>query len=81
YVSGMPISGLAEAGTMEDVIIFHAGTKYAGGAVVTSGGRVLGVTALGDNFRSAIDRAYRAVGKINFKGMQYRKDIGQRALE
>lgn len=81
YVSGMPISGLAETGAMEDVIIFHAGTKYAGGAVVTSGGRVLGVTALGDNFRSAIDRAYRAVGKINFKGMQYRKDIGQRALE
>ncbi len=80
YESGKPISGLDEAGAMDDVIVFHAGTKLLDGQIVTAGGRVLGVTAIGDTFRDAIDRAYAAVEKIHFDGMHYRKDIGARAL-
>ena len=63
-----------------DCRVFHAGTRSDGGAVVTSGGRVLCVTALGDNLRAARTRAYDAVGQIRFDGMQYRRDIGHRAL-
>jgi len=80
YPKGLPISGLDAAGEMEDVMVFHAGTAEKGGKIVTNGGRVLGVTALGDDIRGAIDRAYQAVGKITFDGMHYRKDIGARAL-
>jgi phosphoribosylamine--glycine ligase len=64
----------------DDVIIFHAGTKLVNAKVVTNGGRVLGVTALGNNIREAIKRAYSAVGKITFDGAYYRKDIGYKAL-
>jgi len=60
--------------------VFHAGTQARGADVVTSGGRVLCVTALGDNLRAARSRAYEAVERIRFDGMQYRKDIGHRAL-
>jgi phosphoribosylamine-glycine ligase len=61
--------------------VFHAGTKPgANGAVVTDGGRVLGVTALGDGIEDAVRRAYDAVKRIQFDGMQYRKDIAARAL-
>jgi len=64
-----------------DCRVFHAGTRAEGKGVVTSGGRVLCVTALGDNLRAARSRAYEAVEAIRFDGMQYRKDIGQRALK
>jgi phosphoribosylamine--glycine ligase len=80
YETGKPISGLDEAGAIERVTVFHAGTKLQDGQAVTSGGRVLGVTAVGDSFKAAIDKAYSAVGKIHFEGMHYRKDIGARTL-
>ena len=64
----------------EDCRIFHAGTKLDGGKVVTNGGRVLCVTALGDSLKTARARAYESVEAIRFEGMQYRKDIGHRAL-
>ena len=65
----------------EDCRVFHAGTRKQGDAVVTSGGRVLCVTALGDSVKMARTRAYEAVDQIRFDGMQYRKDIGHRALK
>jgi len=64
-----------------DCRVFHAGTRAEGKGVVTSGGRVLCVTALGDNLRAARARAYETVEAIRFDGMQYRKDIGHRALK
>ena len=64
-----------------DCRVFHAGTRAEGKSVLTSGGRVLCVTALGDNLRAARSRAYEAVERIRFEGMQYRKDIGHRALK
>ena len=64
-----------------DCRVFHAGTRAEGKSVLTSGGRVLCVTALGDNLRAARSRAYEAVERIRFDGMQYRKDIGHRALK
>jgi len=78
---GKPIYGLDEVRKLEDVIVFHAGTKSENGKVVTWGGRVLGVTALGKDIPAAIQRAYEAVSKINFEGMQYRRDIGAKALK
>ena len=60
--------------------MYHAATAKKDGRLVTVGGRVLGVTALGANLDAAIARAYEAVGRISFEGMQYRKDIGRRAL-
>ena len=65
---------------MEDCRVFHAGTRLEGGRVLTNGGRVLCVTALGDSIRMARTRAYEAVDRIRFDGMQYRRDIGHRAL-
>ncbi|MBW7859612.1 MAG: phosphoribosylamine--glycine ligase [Rhodocyclaceae bacterium] len=76
---GDPISGLPEAAE-EDVHVFHAGTAERDGAIVTAGGRVLCVTALGDNVRSAQKRAYEVVDAISFAGRQYRRDIGHRAV-
>jgi phosphoribosylamine--glycine ligase len=81
YQKGKVITGLEKAAGMEDVVVFHAGTKKEGGAVVTSGGRVLGVTALGKDIRGAVDRAYQAVEVIKFDQAHYRKDIAYRALE
>jgi phosphoribosylamine---glycine ligase len=66
--------------THPDVVVFHAGTTHEGGAVAVSGGRVLGVTALGDSLRQAQRAAYGAIASIRFAGMQYRTDIGHRAL-
>jgi len=77
---GDVIEGLEAANEMEDVIVFHAGTARVGNEVVTAGGRVLGVTALGDTIEAARDRAYEAVAKIRFEGMQFRRDIAARAL-
>ncbi len=75
---GDEITGLAKA--EDDVHVFHAGTAMKDGKVVTSGGRVLCVTALGDKVKMAADRAYQVAARIRFEGMQYRKDIGHRAF-
>ena len=77
---GDPISGLDDAGSLPGVNVFHAGTARRDGSLVTAGGRVLGVQALGADIRSAIARAYEAVDRIRFDGMQLRRDIGRRAL-
>lgn len=80
YAKGKEIQGLEAVAEMEDVIVFHAGTALQGEKVVTSGGRVLGVTALGKTIAEAIDRAYAAVKKITWDGVYYRTDIGRKAL-
>jgi phosphoribosylamine--glycine ligase len=75
YERGRAITGIPEAEADEGVVVFHAGTKMAGGELVTDGGRVLGVTATGPTVAAARDRAYRATAKIAFDGAAYRKDI------
>lgn len=75
------IVGLPTEEVAEDTHVFHAGTTLSEGKAVTSGGRVLCVTALGENVKLAQKRAYEAVQKINFEGMQYRRDIGYRAVD
>ncbi len=77
-VRGVPITGIQEAAAMPDVQVFHAGTTMKDGQLVTSGGRVLGVCALGVDLRDARDKAYAAAGRIHFPGMQLRPDIGGR---
>ena len=80
YRKEIPIKGLKEAARIKDVVVFHAGTKFKNGSVVTNGGRVLGVTALGDTVTAAIDKAYQAVSMIKWEGVLYRKDIGKKAV-
>lgn len=80
YVTGRAINGLKSAAAEEGVEVFHAGTTKKNGKIVTSGGRVLGVTATGKNLEEAIARAYRAAGKISFSDCYYRSDIGAKAL-
>lgn len=88
YEKGLPIIGIDRVDQLEGVKVFHAGTEVEsrtrntehGTQVITNGGRVLGVTALGDGIKLAIDKAYRAVALIHFKDMHYRKDIGKKAL-
>lgn len=80
YRKGLTISGLADVRRMKDVVVFHAGTAAKDGNIVTSGGRVLGVTALGDSIQKAISKAYLAVSKISWEDVQYRRDIGKKAL-
>ena len=75
YRKGFPISGLEEAG--KSAVVFHAGTAEKDGQIVTSGGRVLGVTALGDTLEQAIDNAYAAAKPISFTDMHFRTDIGR----
>ena len=77
YEKGKEISGLEG----NPALVFHCGTKADGGRVVTSGGRVLSVTGLGPDLRSAVDAAYAGVAKISFDGMFYRRDIAHRAFE
>jgi len=77
YPKGMEISGLTEAADT-GALVFHAGTQAKGGIITANGGRVLGVTGLGDTFESAIANAYTAVDKIHFEGMYCRRDIGYR---
>lgn len=77
FESGKKIEGLAEAARVADVKVLHAGTKEQGEAIVTSGGRVLGVTATGKTLEEALDKAYHATEKIHFEGMHYRRDIGK----
>ncbi len=79
YEVDIPISGL-EKGQLNGLSVFHAGTKRDGEGLVTAGGRVLGVTGVGDTLKDAMDRAYSGLENIRFEGMHYRKDIGRRAL-
>ena len=80
YAKGLPISGVQEADAMSDVKVFIAGAQQQGGRLVTSGGRVLGVTALGDSIAQAKARAYEAVGKISWPGCYCRHDIADKAI-
>jgi phosphoribosylamine--glycine ligase len=80
YEKGMVIKGLTEAARLPDVKVFHAGTRRDGERVVTDGGRVLGVTALGETLADAKRRAYEAVACISFRDMHYRRDIADKAL-
>lgn len=87
YEKGMEITGLDEVKSLKDVTVFHAGTKIGRrvldkkNTIITDGGRVLNVTALGEDIRAAIDNCYAAVRMIHFDNMYYRKDIGYRALK
>ena len=80
YETGKKIEGLSEAKALPDVAVFHAGTKREGDAIVTNGGRVLGVTATAASLEQAIAKAYHAVDKIHFEGAHYRTDIGAKGL-
>src|SRR5262249_50778 len=81
YAKGKVITGLDDAAKVPDVKVFHAGTKLENNVVVTDGGRVLGVTALGDTLAVARQKAYEAVERISFQGAFYRRDIAERALK
>jgi phosphoribosylamine--glycine ligase len=80
YEKGKEISGLDEASTFPNTKVFHAGTARAGDDIVTSGGRVLGVTALGKDLESAQTAAYAAAEKIQFEGAQFRRDIAAKGF-
>jgi phosphoribosylamine--glycine ligase len=80
YPKGLPITGLDQAAALSDVKVFHAGTASREGQIITNGGRVLGVTALGPNLQIARDRAYEALAHIHFAGAHHRRDIGAQAL-
>ncbi len=80
YEKGLPISGLTEAAAIEDLMVFHAGTALKDGQIVNQGGRVLGVTGLGDSVKDAIEKAYTGVQVIHWDKVHYRHDIGARAL-
>jgi phosphoribosylamine--glycine ligase len=79
--SGEPIGGLERASSVPGVTVFHAGTKMENGRVVTAGGRVLTVVGRGPTYSQAMAAAYRGVDAIQFDGMQYRRDIGRKAVE
>ena len=80
YEKGMVIKGLDDAAKMKDVYVYHAGTATDGENIVSSGGRVLGITATGDTLQAAIDQAYRAVDLIHWDDCYWRNDIGRKAL-
>ncbi|WP_109489382.1 phosphoribosylamine--glycine ligase [Occallatibacter savannae] len=80
YKTGLPISGLDAASRTPDVEVFHSGTALSNDQIVTSGGRVLGVTATGDTLEEALNRAYESMAQIHFDGIYFRRDIGHRAL-
>lgn len=81
YQKGKTITGIKEANQLKDVVVFHAGTKQVDGDIVTDGGRVLGVTALGQTIGDAKATAYKAVDKIKFEGAYCRRDIADKALK
>jgi phosphoribosylamine--glycine ligase len=81
YDKGIPIQGLDSLKDKDGTVVFHAGTSMKNNSFVTSGGRVLGVTALGKDIQTARDNAYTAVKKIHFDGMHFRKDIGDKAIK
>ena len=80
YEKGKVITGIEDAEAMTDVTVYHAGTRVEDGKILTNGGRVLAVTALGETFEAARDLAYAACEKIDFEGKTLRHDIGLRAL-
>ncbi len=81
YEKGKVITGIEDAERVDDVVVFHAGTSLKDGKLLTAGGRVLNVTALGRDIADARENVYRAVERIHFEGMHYRKDIGLKALK
>jgi phosphoribosylamine--glycine ligase len=81
YEKGKKITGLETAGRLKDVVVFHAGTKKQNGDIITNGGRVLGVTALGERIADAKKRAYEAIEKIKFDGAYWRRDIADKAIK
>ena len=81
YEKNMVIHGLSAVTRMEDAVVFHAGTRLDGEKIVTNGGRVLGVTALGDSIPQAVQKVYEGVERIHWKAMHFRRDIGRKALE
>jgi phosphoribosylamine--glycine ligase len=81
YEKGKVITGINEAEQLKDVVVFHAGTAKKDGKLVTAGGRVLGVTAIGATTADAKKQAYEAVGKISFEGARYRRDIADKAIK
>jgi phosphoribosylamine--glycine ligase len=81
YERGKVIRGLETLSDWKDGVVFHAGTARRNGDIVTDGGRVLGVTALGDQVAGAVAEAYRGVDAIRWEGMHFRRDIGRRAME
>jgi len=81
YEKGKEITGIKDAESAEDIIVFQAGTRLEGDKLLTDGGRVLAVTALGDNFEEVIEKAYNGVEKINFADFHIRNDIGHKALK
>jgi phosphoribosylamine--glycine ligase len=81
YASGYPITGLPNVGGQsEEVVVFHAGTAIKDGQIVTAGGRVLAISAVAPDLQTALSNAYAELAKISFEGMQFRRDIGHRAL-
>ena len=78
YETGFPIQGLDEQGQYPGVIVYHAGTKRQDGQFLTAGGRVLGVTGLGEDLPQALEKAYGAAAKIHFPKVHYRTDIGKK---
>ena len=81
YEKGKVISGIKDAEQETGIVVFHAGTISKDSQLLTNGGRVLGVCAIGNNLESALSSAYKAVSKISFEKMEYRKDIGKKALK
>lgn len=80
YKKGLPITGIEEAEKVEGVVVFHAGTTYQGPTLITNGGRVFGVSAVGATLKEALDRAYKAADLIQFEGKYMRRDIGAKAI-
>ena len=80
YEKGKVVSGLEEAGKETDIVVFHAGTAVQDEKIATNGGRVLGISATGNTLEETLGKAYKAIEKISFDGMQYRKDIGKKSL-
>ena len=81
YLTGHRITGLEEAASLPGVEIFHSGTGLVDGHYVTEGGRVLGVTAAAATLEQSLSTVYEALGRIQFEGMYYRRDIGRRSLK
>jgi phosphoribosylamine--glycine ligase len=81
YQKGFEVSGLDQAGEEDTVVLFQAGTKRGNGNIVTSGGRVLGLTAVAKTLKESLDKGYSALSKIHFKDMHFRKDIGRKGLQ
>ncbi|MDP2989081.1 MAG: phosphoribosylglycinamide synthetase C domain-containing protein, partial [Kiritimatiellota bacterium] len=80
YRKGDAIAGLKEAAALSETMVFHAGTKLEGGQIVTAGGRVLGVTALGRTLCETTEKAYHAVARITFQDAHYRRDIAAKGI-